>query len=77
MIYRRFATVPVLISSISNEYVPTADMRLSADIRGVVISEAFHDVDGVYAGPDQPYLFWRLRGMVQTRSIAATAHSPR
>jgi catechol 2,3-dioxygenase-like lactoylglutathione lyase family enzyme len=29
--------------------------------RGVAISEAFHDGDGVYAGPDQPYLFGRLR----------------
>src|SRR5882672_1753955 len=25
--------------------------------RGVAISEAFHDAGGVYAGPDQPYLF--------------------
>ena len=29
--------------------------------RGVEISEAFHDAGGVYAGPDQPYLFGRLR----------------
>jgi catechol 2,3-dioxygenase-like lactoylglutathione lyase family enzyme len=29
--------------------------------RGVAISEAFHDGGGVYAGPDQPYLFGRLR----------------
>ena len=29
--------------------------------RGVAISEAFHDAGGVYAGPDQPYLFGRLR----------------
>ncbi len=29
--------------------------------RGVAIGEAFHDGDGVYAGPDQPYLFGRLR----------------
>jgi catechol 2,3-dioxygenase-like lactoylglutathione lyase family enzyme len=28
---------------------------------GVAISEAFHDAGGVYAGPDQPYLFGRLR----------------
>src|SRR5436190_4854488 len=27
--------------------------------RGVAISEAFHDAGGVYAGPDQPYLFGR------------------
>jgi catechol 2,3-dioxygenase-like lactoylglutathione lyase family enzyme len=29
--------------------------------REVAISEAFHDAGGVYAGPDQPYLFGRLR----------------
>jgi catechol 2,3-dioxygenase-like lactoylglutathione lyase family enzyme len=29
--------------------------------RGVAISEAFHDAGGLYAGPDQPYLFGRLR----------------
>jgi catechol 2,3-dioxygenase-like lactoylglutathione lyase family enzyme len=29
--------------------------------RGVAISDAFHDAGGVYAGPDQPYLFGRVR----------------
>ena len=29
--------------------------------RGVKISEVFHDAAGVYAGPDEPYLFGRLR----------------
>lgn len=29
--------------------------------RGIAISEAFHDGGGVHAGPDQPYLFGRLR----------------
>ena len=29
--------------------------------RGVVISEVFHGAGDVYAGPDQPYLFGRLR----------------
>jgi len=29
--------------------------------RGVAISETFHDAGGVYAGPDQPYLFGRRR----------------
>jgi catechol 2,3-dioxygenase-like lactoylglutathione lyase family enzyme len=29
--------------------------------RGVNISEVFHDASGVYAGPDEPYLFGRLR----------------
>jgi catechol 2,3-dioxygenase-like lactoylglutathione lyase family enzyme len=28
---------------------------------GVKISEVFHDASGVYAGPDEPYLFGRLR----------------
>jgi catechol 2,3-dioxygenase-like lactoylglutathione lyase family enzyme len=29
--------------------------------RGVEVSEVFHDAGGVYAGPDKPYLFGRLR----------------
>ena len=29
--------------------------------RGVKVSEVFHDAGGVYAGPDEPYLFGRLR----------------
>jgi catechol 2,3-dioxygenase-like lactoylglutathione lyase family enzyme len=29
--------------------------------RGVEISEVFHDAGGVYAGPDEPYLFGRRR----------------
>jgi len=29
--------------------------------RGVEISKAFHDAAGVYSGPDQPYLFGRVR----------------
>src|ERR1700675_1075023 len=29
--------------------------------RSVKISEVFHDAGGVYAGPDEPYLFGRLR----------------
>jgi len=28
---------------------------------GVAISEVFHDASGVYAGPDEPYLFGRKR----------------
>ena len=35
--------------------------RTELRARGVAISEAFHDGGGVYAGPDQPYLFGRLR----------------
>jgi catechol 2,3-dioxygenase-like lactoylglutathione lyase family enzyme len=29
--------------------------------RGVKVSEVFHDAGGVHAGPDEPYLFGRLR----------------
>src|SRR5450432_4873176 len=29
--------------------------------RGVEVSEVFHDAGGVYAGPDEPYLFGRVR----------------
>ena len=29
--------------------------------RGIAISEAFHDSGGVHSGPDEPYLFGRLR----------------
>ena len=29
--------------------------------RGVKVSEVFHDAGGVYAGPDEPYLFGRVR----------------
>jgi catechol 2,3-dioxygenase-like lactoylglutathione lyase family enzyme len=29
--------------------------------RGVAVSEVFHDGGGVYAGPDEPYLFGRVR----------------
>src|SRR5438270_5706825 len=29
--------------------------------RGVKVSEAFHDAGGVYAGPDEPYLFEQVR----------------
>ncbi len=30
--------------------------------RGIEISEVFHDGGGVYAGPDEPYLFGRAPG---------------
>jgi catechol 2,3-dioxygenase-like lactoylglutathione lyase family enzyme len=29
--------------------------------RGVTVSEVFHGADGVYSGPDEPYLFGRIR----------------
>jgi len=45
-------------------YLIVSDMEAAREEllgRGVAISEAFHDGGGVYAGPDQPYLFGRLR----------------
>jgi catechol 2,3-dioxygenase-like lactoylglutathione lyase family enzyme len=49
--------------------------------RGVDMSEVFHDAGGVYAGPDEPYLFGRLRisgGDPQHRSYRtfASFHDP-
>jgi len=29
--------------------------------RGIAVSEVFHDAGGVYTGPDEPYLFGRIR----------------
>jgi catechol 2,3-dioxygenase-like lactoylglutathione lyase family enzyme len=29
--------------------------------RGIAVSEVFHDAPGVYVGPDEPYLFGRVR----------------
>ena len=46
--------------------------------RGVEVSEVFHNAGGVYAGPDEPYLFGRRSGSaVRIPSTAATARSPR
>ena len=45
-------------------YLIVSDIEAAREellVRGVAISEAFHDAGGVYAGPDQPYLFGRLR----------------
>src|SRR6266436_8667303 len=45
-------------------YLIVADIAAARDEllgRGVKISEVFHDASGVYAGPDEPYLFGRLR----------------
>ena len=37
------------------------DARKNLLRRGVVVSEVFHGADDVYAGPDEPYLFGRIR----------------
>ena len=45
-------------------YLIVSDIKAARDEllgRGVAISEVFHDANGVYAGPDEPYLFGRLR----------------
>ena len=45
-------------------YLIVSDIKAARDellARGVEISEVFHDAGGVYAGPDEPYLFGRLR----------------
>jgi catechol 2,3-dioxygenase-like lactoylglutathione lyase family enzyme len=45
-------------------YLIVSDIAAARDEligRGVEISGVFHDAGGVYAGPDQPYLFGRLR----------------
>ncbi|RZU41614.1 VOC family protein [Edaphobacter modestus] len=45
-------------------YLIVSDIAAARDellARGVKLSEVFHDAAGVYAGPDEPYLFGRLR----------------
>ena len=44
-------------------YLIVSDIAATARMldRGVKVSEAFHDAGGVYAGPDEPYLFGRKR----------------
>ena len=46
-------------------YLIVSDIEAARDEllgRGVEISEVFHDAGGVYAGPDEPYLFGRRPG---------------
>jgi len=45
-------------------YLIVADIKAAREdllTRGVKVSEAFHDAGGVYKGPDEPYLFGRVR----------------
>src|ERR1700683_5342473 len=45
-------------------YLVVSDVAAARDEllgRGVKVTEVFHDAGGVYAGPDEPYLFGRLR----------------
>src|SRR4051794_12638280 len=50
--------------SVQGLYLIVSDIeaaRRELVAHGVDASEVFHDAGGVYAGPDQPYLFGRLR----------------
>ena len=50
--------------SVQGLYLIVADIGAARDElirRGVEIGEVFHDAGGVYAGPDDPYLFGRRR----------------
>ena len=45
-------------------YLIVSDIEAARDgllALGVAVSEIFHDAGGVYAGPDEPYLFGRIR----------------
>ena len=45
-------------------YLIVSDIAAARDEllgQGVKVTEVFHDAGGVYAGPDEPYLFGRLR----------------
>ena len=45
-------------------YLVVSDIKAARDEllrRGVAVSEVFHDAAGVYTGPDEPYLFGRVR----------------
>ena len=45
-------------------YLIVSDIAAARDellARGVEISDVFHGAEGVYAGPDEPYLFGRMR----------------
>ena len=45
-------------------YLVVSDVAAARDellARGIAVSEIFHDAGGVYTGPDEPYLFGRIR----------------
>jgi len=50
------------------------DARENLLRRGVKVSEVFHGVSDVYAGPDEPFLFGRNRSTVLIPRMVATAH---
>ena len=50
--------------SVQGLYLIVSDIEAAREEllrRGVAVSEAFHDAGDVHAGPDQPYLFGRVR----------------
>jgi len=50
--------------SVQGLYLIVSDIeaaRAELLARGIEVSEVFHDSAGVYAGPDEPYLFGRVR----------------
>ena len=55
---------PAAPGSAQGLYLIVSDIeaaRTQLIARGVQVSEVFHGADGVYAGPDEPYLFGRTR----------------
>jgi catechol 2,3-dioxygenase-like lactoylglutathione lyase family enzyme len=55
---------PATPGSAQGLYLIISDIQAARKVlldRGVEISEVFHDAAGVYAGPDEPYLFGRVR----------------
>jgi catechol 2,3-dioxygenase-like lactoylglutathione lyase family enzyme len=55
---------PAAPGSAQGLYLIVSDIKAARDellSRGVKIGEVFHDAGGVYAGPDEPYLFGRVR----------------
>jgi catechol 2,3-dioxygenase-like lactoylglutathione lyase family enzyme len=61
-------------------YLIVSDIEAARDEligRGVEVGEVFHDANGAYAGTDEPTFLGGDGLAVWTRSIAATARSPR
>jgi len=63
VIFGRHVT-PAAPGSAQGLYLVVSDIEAArADLlsRGAAVSDLFHGADGVYAGPDEPYLFGRIR----------------
>jgi catechol 2,3-dioxygenase-like lactoylglutathione lyase family enzyme len=71
---------PAAPGSVQGMYLIVSDIQAARKElldRGVEISEVFHDAAGVYEGPDEPYLFGRVRVSGPDASIAAPGRSLR